>query len=660
MQILIIDDNPTQPADPVVTRTVTITTRRFKTSPDEYSVTVQSPPFTLPGTPSINNQAGTCNAVGPTWELKEDLKKPEIQLADVPDKDKMVIGEWVVLFAKDQRDGDKLKMVCQSAQCESSGYEKIYEDNVDWEWTIAGGSGTNGRFVSDPKGRYVVYEAPEKLQDKKDMIEVKVRVKVKNADALKATDVVPPDGEITLKIFRAGIKLDFPPLTWVPEGNNDVSVKSYLVYKEGGTWKPALAHQFRIHFFELPKVSNERGTSMNEPTKDNSNDCRDLYLTNEQGHEAFNDKKLNNCPTKDLFSEARTKKPEKEYMIVVKSADFGSYGLLKSEATIKDKKPEYESVPVVLADFPHPVRGVIKRTAEKDNRVSIPRDVDDNHIADGGWQSVGNVQVPDPEKNDVDEDNTPVGDQFRGDGFTTYEEYRGFHTITTGAAHVRLHPDRKDLFVHNPEAMPLNLFRQQSGLVVHDISEGQYINRNTRHVNFNFNPKMHKTNQLGIFLHNAVTHATLLGNTFPTVAPPNWVQKVELYTDRITTFCTARGLNVNEKLLQVTAHELGHACNVYHHGEGNPDIPATFNAVHGLRSGNISCIMRYDNVVIGQAETIGSIFCTSAAGTGTNANNQNFGDANVRLCRGNCLGQFRVSGMNANYPRRVNANCRNN
>ncbi|HEX6182140.1 MAG TPA: hypothetical protein VFZ47_12895, partial [Chitinophagaceae bacterium] len=220
VQLLIIDDNPTQPADPVVTRNVIITTRRFKTSPDEYSVTVQSPPFTLPGTPSINNQAGTCNAVGPTWELKQDLTKPEIQIADVPDKDKMVVGEWVVLFAKDQRDGDKLKMVCQSAQCESSGYEKIYEDNVDWEWTISGGSGTNGRFVSDPKGRYVIYEAPEKLQDKKDMIEVKVCVKVKNADALKAIDVVPPDGEITLKIFRAGIKLDFPPLAWVPEGNN--------------------------------------------------------------------------------------------------------------------------------------------------------------------------------------------------------------------------------------------------------------------------------------------------------------------------------------------------------------------------------------------------------------------------------------------------------
>src|SRR5207248_3239469 len=127
-----------------------------------------------------------------------------------------------------------------------------------------------------------------------------------------------------------------------------------------------------------------------------------------------------------------------------------------------------------------------------------PRDIDENRIADGGWRTAGNVLVPDPADNKADDDNTPAGDHFKGDGLTAYEEYRGFRVLEKRAAvHIRTNSGIKDLFVHNPDALPVNVFRTQSHLAVHEISESQYINNNTRIINFNYNIKTHHTDQKG-------------------------------------------------------------------------------------------------------------------------------------------------------------------
>ena len=89
----------------------------------------------------------------------------------------------------------------------------------------------------------------------------------------------------------------------------------------------------------------------------------------------------------------------------------------------------------------------------------------------------------------------------------------------------------------------------------------------------------------------------------------------------------------------------------------------------GLRSGDVRCIMRYDNVGTPvpntpNPEAIGSIMCTSATGTGYNTpdtirNNRGqiqrirergYGNANVKDQRGNCIHQVRISGKEENYP----------
>ncbi|HXH19135.1 MAG TPA: hypothetical protein VNJ07_08625, partial [Chitinophagales bacterium] len=415
-------------------------------------------------------------------------------------------------------------------------------------------------------------------------------------------------------------------------------------------------HQCRIHFLELRDVSKEPGICLNEPVKNKADKdkCVDLHIKDEADHEAFSPQTTtSSCNTKDLFQEARTKKPVKEYAIKIYSRDFGSYGFLRSYANINTNPSEgqvsgtplYYSIGVKKSEVTHPA-GRPKKKEYKDNRVTIPMDIDENKICDGGWTaSIGSAAIADPPDNKADTDNTPSGDGNNGDGYSNYEEYRGFKVTQPAVAHVRLNNKRKDLFINNEDNLPVANFETASGLTVHLIDEAHYNKNTERYVNFNY-ATAHAGLQRGLHLVDGGNSTELLGialgdNNRPN--PPNWELRIVVYTNAIQRHCTARRLNYNTKLTQVTSHELGHGCNVFHHGETN--------GANGLRSGDLSCIMRYDNQ--GAAvETPGSIFCTGANGTGANQNpNPNAGFGACANGRGNCIAQFRVN-HNTPYPNR--------
>jgi len=88
--------------------------------------------------------------------------------------------------------------------------------------------------------------------------------------------------------------------------------------------------------------------------------------------------------------------------------------------------------------------------------------------------------------------------------------------------------------------------------------------------------------------------------------------------------------------------------NFCHHGGQDPAVENSFNLDHGLRSGNFSCVMRYDNVgavIRGyNPEAIGSALCSSPAGTEYNIYTTPNGFGAAAAKRGNCKGQIRVSG----------------
>lgn len=657
IELQVIDDG-SPVIDPTVTKIITIKTTRKRPVPDKYEVAISGGAADKPTAPATPAVSGTCQLSGPSWIPADDLVKPVITLPGVADADKMVLGQWIVLRSQDQADPDVLTFNCTSTNCIGGPARRSYPDNISWEWTIVSGG---GELILGKNGQYVIYEAPLDMPKGKNMIEVKIKVKVMNPagprkDPDKESDI------FTLKIYQPGIKLSHPDLTWLPEDSNSLELKSELMYKDGN-WLPALAHMCRIHFFELVNVSEEKGVCLNVPVSASADQCRDLQMKNEAGHEAFDDSKgAGKCTTKEIFQQARTQAPVKDYTMKVYSRDFGAYGFLRSfgnvnKKTSLDGKPVYISIPVLKTDVRHPANRP-KKTEYADNRVTIPHDIDENRIADGGWTAFGNVTIPDPADNKADTDGDPAGDAFAGDGLTTYEEYRGFKVAAReGKEHRRTNTGVKDIFIRNENNLPVGLYETISDLDVHQITEAQYNGDDKRVVNFNFNAATHlSVDQKGLHLIDKGNHSSLLGIAYsPTGHPtiPNFEQQIRIYTGKVRAVVErvnkgvdpANQITYAGKLAAVVAHELLHGNNVCHHGEGSEEVERSHDLINGLRSGNIDCVMRYDNTGTALSkvpEKPGTILCTSAAGTGYNANGQRFGNAATN--RGNCKGQIRVSG----------------
>ncbi|MFZ1305571.1 MAG: hypothetical protein WAR80_06985, partial [Ferruginibacter sp.] len=158
--------------------------------------------------------------------------------------------------------------------------------------------------------------------------------------------------------------------------------------------------------------------------------------------------------------------------------------------------------------------------------------------------------------------------------------------------------------------------------------------------------------QSGLYLIDAKKSDKYMGycNGGPSI--PNNVGTVQIFTETIAAFVRAKNKGVPKanwliyevKLQQIIAHELLHGNNVCHHGEGDEGNPSTYDKPNGLRSGNVNCIMRYDNIgytILSIPETPGAILCDSRAGTGYNEKGKHIKDA--LLNRGDCIHQLRVS-----------------
>ncbi|MBK7435044.1 MAG: hypothetical protein IPI66_14970 [Chitinophagaceae bacterium] len=703
IELAVIDDG-SPVGDPTVNKTITIKTTRKTANPDFYEVEIDGGGYKPAAKTAPSKPGCACKPIGPDWTPGNDLKKPDIILPKGSStNNKIVLGQWMILTTTDQRDKDLATYTCLSASsCPTANISREYEDIVLWNWTVKGG----GEILFSHDGQYVIYAAPLVLPEGVDSTDITITLKVYNTGGR----VDPEKSSVTekiIRVYRPGIKLSYPPKSWLPEDTNHVSIKSELVYRSGKGWLPALDHMCRILYFELLDISHEKGICMNDPVLDKADECFDLQLEPGDNLEAFSpaDQGKEKCSRTDLFLQGRTVKPVKEHTLKVRSLDFGAYGFLRSFAninygisitrdkgvvTVRDKgrdkpseSPLYTSIPWLKGEVPHPLFNGRGKTIEyTDNRVTLPYDADENHVADAGWTTAGDVKVDDPpfvfnvrptEKEvkdakrrntdlfpDNDRENLPLGDGFRGDGLGSYEEYRGFRVkVGDELKQVRTNPEVKDIFIYNPDDLPLKLYKSVSGLDVYEINEDQFGGTEFRYVNFNHSPATHIVDQRGLFLAAGKKNETLLGialtdNGKP--ATPNFVSKVVIYREKIDEICTKFGLNPEGKLAAVIAHELLHANNVCHHGEGNEAAEQSHDVMHGLRSGDIFCVMHYDNS--GKIrdknyipEPTGTRLCTTPAGTGYNlpANNTGntedghlyFGDALEG--RGACTLQIRIS-----------------
>lgn len=232
--------------------------------------------------------------------------------------------------------------------------------------------------------------------------------------------------------------------------------------------------------------------------------------------------------------------------------DFGAHASLRVIAELEDGRE---------------VAGYLAAPDGPRYTIKLPDRTDGSLVA-RVWREREKVTAADA----TDEDAQPKADGQNGDGFSIYEEYRGFRYDTI---HLRLKPDRKDLFVANrigPAAEPgFELFMRGTargsgkGFAVHHHLRPEELPA-SREINANRSarsPRVARETQ-----HALVVVASAGGDASQadfdgkedTVA---WRPKNVVAVRILAALADARDFK------STIAHELSHAIGARHHGEND-------------------------------------------------------------------------------------------
>lgn len=289
---------------------------------------------------------------------------------------------------------------------------------------------------------------------------------------------------------------------------------------------------------ELDDTTREPGICMNAPSS-NPAKSFDLRILS-QGDDEF----VKSDPNGQW---AETKKGLRNCGAAIACFDGGAYGRLRITAYTEDGQT---------------VVGHLK--GEEDvTEITIPMDKDNDHIADEWEKKVGfEDQSP---ADDTDEQ--PDGDLNLGDGLTFFEEYRGF---LEDSKHIRTDPRKKDLFVRNTlQGEVVNGIRWMSavtGLDVHYKLKASELG-DDRVINKNHGNAPHVVDQHGIKIVQGTDPTTSMAVGGP--GTPKSITQVEIATSLMDWKPgTGSAKNtITNYVARITAHELLHCCNVWHHGD---------------------------------------------------------------------------------------------
>jgi hypothetical protein len=428
---------------------------------------------------------------------------------------------------------------------------------------------------------------------------------------------------------------------WRPEAGpyggrgNSITLNAKLQKKDGG--EPA---QKAIKFeWQFVNVSREPGYALNVPSEEPQ---RDPDLRFEPGDGLI------------LLNEEATRAETPSGSHVQSSATVSSWdwgGFAEAQVT------------AVMADGRRIVGYLDTDPNQKD--IRLPKRLPGDHIAEI-WRKQRNVGSL---SEAADEENLPLGDGNRGDGLTLYEEYRGF--IENGK-HIEGNPERKDYFIRNRAGgtydVGITIFKLESELEVHsDFTESEFPA--SRIINVNHGDGAHRVDQHGVIIIPGPADQTYGQVVTPNGrnGPPGHIEYVS-----VPTILPGAPTEAVAYLQATMAHELFHACNVWHHGEDDRDViwrnhpsgtgyiesergasterevrilyedgqpytrqlPAkgvamVLGVAGGQHSGHDECLMRYDNAAGYRAdndpslrykvrENSGLQICATKVGTGVN------------------------------------------
>ena len=246
-------------------------------------------------------------------------------------------------------------------------------------------------------------------------------------------------------------------------------------------------------FFQLSNTSRYRGICNNFPILKNAPNTEPDFLFLSE---------MNNASDFEYLKAdiAKTLRQKGDAKITLTSMDYAAFTNLEAEVYL-----HLEGGKTLIAKF------------KPDNRkvVRIPKDDNFNMISDA-WENktgVSNVTAT------WDEDPYPLNQRRNGDGYTLFEEYRGFHVVNNSQfnpkntfwekGHIRTDPNHKDVFIYDQDQLFKNHYSKfnPAQLNWHYILENQFnFNRASpmhpehRWINFNTPGEYFYAKQYGMHL----------------------------------------------------------------------------------------------------------------------------------------------------------------
>ncbi len=354
---------------------------------------------------------------------------------------------------------------------------------------------------------------------------------------------------------------------WRPEGSianpgetgNTLPARATLRHADGAPGDDLPAVQaFR---FELLGTSREPGVCLNWPlgAADNDFDLR-LAAAATGGELTDEDQKL-------AVTEVPLDDRQQPYAeVTIESRDFGGRAELRVVCELVDGRE---------------IIGLLRDESGEQDLVRLPkRPHSDEWVADSWRRQNDVVDVP-----ATDDEEEVKQQQFNGDGFTLYEEYRGW--VVQGK-HRMGDPKRKDFFVLNQRGADFRggiaLFERLSKLRVHStLRDGREISARDRRMNVNRAEGPHRVAQHAVVLARDTgpgggLTAAVDGTDGSRAFRPRTVKAIYLeYSEAgrgLGVFSLASGqkyqLAARDAELawdRAVAHELMHSVGVEHHGE---------------------------------------------------------------------------------------------
>jgi len=395
-----------------------------------------------------------------------------------------------------------------------------------------------------------------------------------------------PSKEPPLEVVIEGPK-DYR--TWKPERATDegkaggrVTVHATLRLKDRPKDDPGRTGMFE---FLLEDVSEKPGSCTN---CDEAPDKPDLAIEQEDNQG------LDVAANRTAFS----KEPSRTASVTIATYDSGASGRLRVKCRVNGRT----------------ITGELKEKPGV-QELLLPKDDDHNHVADGWDEEKGSFG----QDASWDED-LPAGQRRTGDGYTLYEEYRGFRTVD---GFVRTDPRKKDLFIHDPDGLARQYYApaNPAGLDLRFVRppmiklSGVAEDPDNRWVNFSSAEEDRYARQYAMFVKrwtssdgghasddtlNRQDEAARTGadSTYDfTLQPLKTIYVVKISPGTVEK--AVKGLSQGQaqkayavEMESTVIHEMGHAVGIHHHWAGGVRPPEG-ETEEMVASGAPSCAMRY-------------------------------------------------------------------